>query len=332
MSTTRDPADRSGAVPTEPADPTFAADEGQVLERTLAPGLLRWTLSNPRKRNALSPAMLAWLGRRADELRGEVVVLDGAGEPSFCAGFDLDALPAGPALRDMPRAPAQAVPEDMSCAPSQAVPEDMSCSPPQAVPEDMSCAPSQAVPEDMSESAAPDAPLFAATAALRRADATFIAVLHGPVFGAGVELACSCDLRLARDDTRFTIPAARLGVVYHPAGVDLLQRVLGLVVTQRLLLLGDTVGADDLLRAGGVHGVHPGDELAGAVRELAGRLLAGAPASLRAHRDRLRALIAGATPDPAAHEAARRDAYHSEDYREGRAAARERRPPRFTGR
>ena len=308
MSTTRDPADRSGAVPTEPADPTFAADEGQVLERTLAPGLLRWTLSNPRKRNALSPAMLAWLGRRADELRGEVVVLDGAGEPSFCAGFDLDALPAGPALRDMPRAPAQAVPEDMSCAPSQAV------------------------PEDMSESAAPDAPLFAATAALRRADATFIAVLHGPVFGAGVELACSCDLRLARDDTRFTIPAARLGVVYHPAGVDLLQRVLGLVVTQRLLLLGDTVGADDLLRAGGVHGVHPGDELAGAVRGLAGRLLAGAPASLRAHRDRLRALIAGATPDPAAHEAARRDAYHSEDYREGRAAARERRPPRFTGR
>ena len=178
-----------------------------VDEQTLAPGLLRWTLSHPAKRNALSPDMLAWLQRRAAALAGEVVLLSGAGEPSFCAGFDLDALPEDPVAKDM--------------------------------------------------SEAPDAALIAATAALRRADATFVAVLHGPVFGAGVELACCCDLRLARDDTRFTVPAARLGVVYHPAGVDLLERCLGLALTQRLLLLGDTLDAAELLRAGGLHGVHP---------------------------------------------------------------------------
>jgi enoyl-CoA hydratase/carnithine racemase len=250
-----------------------------VHEQTLAPGLLRWTLSHPAKRNALSPDMLAWLQRRAAALAGEVVLLSGEG-PSFCAGFDLDALPEDPVAKDM--------------------------------------------------SEAPDAALVAATAALRRADATFVAVLHGPIFGAGVELACCCDLRLARDDTRFTVPAARLGVVYHPAGVDLLQRCLGLALTQRLLLLGDTLDAADLLRTGGVHGVYPAAELAGAADRAIERLMAGAPASLRAHRDRLRGQDPGA--DPGSYEAARRAAYHSEDYREGRAAARERRPARFTGR
>ena len=50
-----------------------------VDEQTLAPGLLRWTLSHPAKRNALSPDMLAWLQRRAGALAGEVVLLSGAG-------------------------------------------------------------------------------------------------------------------------------------------------------------------------------------------------------------------------------------------------------------
>lgn len=257
---------------------------GRVREHQLAPGLLRWTLANPRKRNALTPDMLAWLRRRADELRGEVVVLCGDGDASFCAGFDLDALPGGH------------------------------------------------VPEDMSEP--PDAPLFHATAALRSADATTIAVLHGPVFGAGVELACSCDFLVARNDTRFVIPAARLGVVYHREGVALLQRSFGAALARRLLLVGDPVSADEALTAGCLHSVHKPAELDGAALALADKLRSGAPRSLRAHRERLRALTHGAPLSPeqdAAYDDARQGAYRSDDHREGRAATRERRAPRFTG-
>lgn len=250
--------------------------DATVQETVLAPGLLRWTLAHPRKRNALTPGMLAWLARRVDELAGEVVLITGEGD-SFCAGFDLDALP------------------------------------------------------DVLADDTPDDPLLRMTSKLRRADATFIAVLHGHVYGAGVELACSCDLRIARDDTRFTIPAARLGIVYHAEGVALIHHVLGHAVTQRLLLLGETVPADELLRAGGVHAVHGASDLFEAAAAAATRLRAGAPASLRAHRDRLRGLIAGAAPDPA-YDSARRAAFASDDHREGRNAARERRPPRFTGR
>jgi len=261
------------------------AQVGCVHEQQLAPGLLRWTLSNPRKRNALSPDMLAWLERRAGELRGEVVLLTGEGEASFCAGFDLDALPEHNVLTDT--------------------------------------------------ATAPDAPLFTATAALRQADATLIAVLHGPVFGAGVELACSCDLRLAAQGTRFVIPAARLGVVYHPEGLALLHRCFGPALTSRLLLLGDSIDAHEALRAGCLHAVHPAEALDTAAMTAAERLRSGAPRSLRAHRDRLRALTTGrgfTAEMQAAYEAARRSAYTSADHQEGRAATRERRPPRFTGR
>ena len=260
------------------------SDDATVHEQQLAPGLLRWTLRNPRKRNALSLGMLEWIRQRCGQLRGELVLLDGDGPTNFCAGFDLDALPSSNVLTDM--------------------------------------------------SQVPDAPLIHATAALRRADATLVAVLHGPVYGAGVELACSCDLRLARDDTQFVIPAARLGVVYHPDGLALLQRCFGPALTARLLLLGDPVTADEALRVGCLHAVHAPDDLAPAALALAARLRAGAPLSLRAHRDRLRALTTGAALTPADHAAydlARQAAYTSADHREGRAATRERRPPRFTG-
>lgn len=253
-----------------------------IVETELAPGLLRWTLDHPDKRNALTPAMLAWILRRAGELRGEVVLLDAAPGPCFCAGFDLGALPEGQT--------------------------------------------------DTIE--APDEPLVLASLALQAADAVTIAVITGDVFGAGVELVAACDLRFAAPTVRFTVPAARLGVVYHPRGVALFHRVFGPALARRLLLAGESVAADEALRAGALAGVHPGETLQQAARDLADRLRQGAPLALRAHRDLLRALDrGGATPaELAGYDLARRVAYASDDHREGRAAARERRPPRFSGR
>lgn len=253
-----------------------------ILETTLAPGLLRWTIDHPDKRNAVSPAMLHWLRARAGELRGEVVLLDAAPGPCFCAGYDLDSLPEG----------------------------------------------------QVSGDTSPDDPLIRATAALQAADAVTIAVVTGDVFGAGVELIAACDLRFATPTVRFTVPAARLGVVYHAAGVALLRRVFGPALARRLLLAGESIAADEAHRAGALAGVHPGEALHQAARDLADRLRQGAPLALRAHRDLLRALDRGepTAAERAAYDDARRAAYTSDDYREGRAAARARRLPRFTGR
>lgn len=249
---------------------------GAIRESELAPGVLRWTLDNQPKRNALTPAMLAHLERRAGELRGEVVVLDAEG-PCFCAGFDFDALP-----------------------------------------------------ERQVSEATPDDPLIRASTALQAADAVTIAVIHGDTFGAGVELAAACDLRLAAPGVRFVLPAARLGVIYHPRGVHLLLRVFGPALARRLLLAADEVSADDVARAGGIAGLYPPAELLAAAVALAGRIHLGARHSVQAHRDLLRALERGGL-DPAveaAYALARRAAFSSDEFRERREAALARRSAR----
>ncbi len=60
-----------------------------IVEQTVEPGWLRWILTKPGRRNAVDPAMLAWIGERSRSLRGEVVVLTGDGDRAFCSGFDL---------------------------------------------------------------------------------------------------------------------------------------------------------------------------------------------------------------------------------------------------
>lgn len=92
---------------------------------------------------------------------------------------------------------------------------------------------------------APDLPLIRATAAMHEADATFVAVINGVVIGAGVELVSACDLRLARVGASLRIPAGRLGVVYHAAGLARIHAAFGPTVTRRLFLAGDEVAIAD---------------------------------------------------------------------------------------
>lgn len=257
-----------------------------LQEETVEPGIIRWTLTNPAKRNAIDPAALTYIANRSGRLHGEVVLVQGAPLPDasqsgvFCAGFDLEAL------------------------------------------------------RDADPGALPDLPLVRATEAMLDADATFIAVLNGLAIGAGVELASTCDFRIAQDDVRFRVPAGRIGVVYHAQGLRRFVSMFGADLTKRMVLLGEDIGAEAALAAGAVSQMVPPAELDNAALAMARRLRASAPLSLRGNRNLLRRLTKGpitpATLDH--HEMAREEAYSSADYGEGRAALREGRPPKFTGR
>ena len=245
-------------------DTTADAGPPWIREQTLAPGVLRWTLDNPHKRNAVHPAALAWIRERARALRGEVVLLTGAGTRAFSAGFDLSALP-----------------------------------------------------ETLSEAAAraglPDSPLIEACDAIEAADACFVAVLNGYVIGAGVELACACDLRVAREGVWFQVPAARLGVVYHARGLQRFRAVFGPGLTRRLMLLADRLSAEEVLAVGGLARLVESQETLDAVAcELAERLRGFSSQSTRGHREMLRCLERDAAPDGPTleeHERRRRAAY-----------------------
>jgi enoyl-CoA hydratase/carnithine racemase len=172
--------------------------------------------------------------------------------------------------------------------------------------------------------ATPDASLIEATEAMHRADATFVASVHGHAIGAGVELACTCDFRIASTSASFHVPAGRLCVVYHAGGLMQMHAVFGTMLTRRLVLAGQPVGAEQAERAGALHACVAPDRLDDAVEQLCTALHQQAAPSVRGNRALLRALDRRALPDDllAAHARARSQAYASPEHARARESVR----------
>ncbi len=154
-----------------------------------------------------------------------------------------------------------------------------------------------------------------------------IAAVDGPALGAGTQLAIFCDLRVATPQSRFGIPAARLGLVVDHATVERLARELGWSIARAMLVAAEQYDGAALHSAGAVHRLGGLDAALAWAREIATL----APLTITAHK---LALEASAPPpgDHAAVDAARLAAWRSEDAAEGRRAFLEKRPARFTGR
>jgi enoyl-CoA hydratase/carnithine racemase len=172
-----------------------------------------------------------------------------------------------------------------------------------------------------------------ALAALGGASKPAIAVISGICFGGGMEVAMYCDLRVASSDSRFRIPAGRLGLGYGYCGIELMARKLGVGPVADLLISARVIEGPEALRMGIVNSLFPADSF----REEAASYVAGigqnAPLTLRAVK---RALVELTRPeaerDVGAVDALVAACFASQDYREGQAAFRERRDPVFTGR
>lgn len=157
---------------------------------------------------------------------------------------------------------------------------------------------------------APDAPLGAAVAAIRRSRATFVAALDGVAVGAGVELASACDLRVARRGITFEVPTARLGVVYRAEGLALLHHVFGPALVRRMVLLGDRITVEEAAVGGAVDRLVDAPAFDAALAEIVIALRRARPTALRGNRDVLRALVTPAAPELVAeHEQLRTQAF-----------------------
>ena len=115
-----------------------------------------------------------------------------------------------------------------------------------------------------------------------------ICALNGDATSAGLELALACDVRLAAQGARFTLPETAQGLIPMAGGTQRLPRLVGRAHALRLLLLAEPIDAEEALRIGLVSAVFPPDDLIAQSEALAGRMASRGPIALRYAKEAVR--------------------------------------------
>jgi enoyl-CoA hydratase/carnithine racemase len=160
-----------------------------------------------------------------------------------------------------------------------------------------------------------------------------IARIRGFCLGGGLGIAMQADLRIAAHDSQFGIPAAKLGIAY---GFDMVRKLVSLVGpahARTLLFTGERIDAEEAQRIGLINRVVSDEDLSDVVLDLARTLAENAPLSLCAAKLAVNETVKSESErDVEAVNAAVMACFDSSDYREGRTAFMEKRPPKFLGR
>lgn len=115
-----------------------------------------------------------------------------------------------------------------------------------------------------------------------------IAAVNGAAIGAGCDLACMCDIRLAGESAKFAESFVKLGIVPGDGGAWLLPRIVGASRAAELTFTGDTIDAAEALACGLVSRVVADESLLGEAEKLARRIAANPPYAVRMSKRLLR--------------------------------------------
>ncbi|HEY2570445.1 MAG TPA: enoyl-CoA hydratase/isomerase family protein [Solirubrobacteraceae bacterium] len=259
--------------------------DGKLLLDEPAPGVVRLTISNPDKRNALDHPILDAIAATLGEISHARCLMITGAHGMFSAGYDIGEIPTEEFQERAERLVAH--------------------------------------------------PFTEAIDALERFPHPTLAMLPGHTIGGGLELALSCDLRVAKADIKLGMPPAKLGLVYSHTGLRRFIDAIGVPRTRELFLLGRHIDAATALQWGLVTRVAPEAQLESLALELAGEMAGNAPLSQTGNKRAIEALLAaeGALEPEIEEELIelRRASFASQDMQEGMRAFAERRPPRWTG-
>jgi E-phenylitaconyl-CoA hydratase len=164
-------------------------------------------------------------------------------------------------------------------------------------------------------------------------DTPIICAINGDAFGAGLELALACDIRLTSRNARFGLPEVRLGTLPGGGGTQRLPRLVSQSDAMKILLTGDRFDATEALRIGLVSDVLEPADLMPAALAMAKRIAQNAPLSVRAIKRLVRTGL-----DMPLDKAMQTEHYvfgllrNTEDRIEGRRAFQEKRAPVYRGR
>jgi len=272
----------TSAAPRELAD-------GKLLIDEPADGLIRLTISNPAKRNALDHPILdaisATLAELADASSGARCVLVTGAHGMFSAGYDIGEIPAAEFEQRAEKLVAH--------------------------------------------------PFTEAIDALEAFPYPTVAMLPGHTIGGGLELALSCDLRIALEGIKLGMPPAKLGLVYSHTGLRRFIDAIGVARTRELFLLGRYIDAPTALGWGLVNRVTAAERLVADTIEIATELAGNAPLAQTGNKRVIAELLSAESELPADIEAElielRQASFASQDMREGMRAFAEKRPARWRG-
>ena len=271
-----------------PTPPRELAD-GKLLIDEPAAGVVRLTISNPAKRNALDHPILDAITATLEELaapdsHARCVVVTGA-HGMFSAGYDIGEIPDEEFEERAERLVAH--------------------------------------------------PFTQAIDALQAFPHPTLAVLPGHTIGGGLELALSCDLRIAQAGIKLGMPPAKLGLVYSHTGLRRFLDAIGATRTRELFLLGRYIDAPTALSWGLVNRVADAQGLDAEALDVAAELAGNAPLAQTGNKRVIGELlrVEGELPADVEEELIelRRASFASQDLREGMRAFAEKRAPRWRG-
>jgi enoyl-CoA hydratase/carnithine racemase len=159
-----------------------------------------------------------------------------------------------------------------------------------------------------------------------------IAMIRGYCIGGGLGLAMCCDLRICSDNSKFAVPAAKLGLGYGYTGLRRLINVVGPSFAKEIFYTARQFDTEEARVMGLINRVVPGDKLEAYVKDYADTMAANAPLTIKA----VKYTVNEAMKDESVRNVKRtaemvEACFASKDFIEGRTAFMEKRKPAFTG-
>lgn len=160
-----------------------------------------------------------------------------------------------------------------------------------------------------------------------------IAMIKGYCLGGGLAVALAADMRFATEDSRFGVPAARLGIAYGFDGLRKLVSLVGPAMANEIMFTAQRIDAEEALRIGLINRIISTEALEETVRAIASGIGRNAPLSVNASKVTIKEILKDQNDrDMARLEEITKTCFDSADYKEGREAFMEKREPVFVGR
>jgi enoyl-CoA hydratase len=156
-----------------------------------------------------------------------------------------------------------------------------------------------------------------------------VAIVDGWAIGGGLAIAAACDFRVATPQASFGVPIARtLGNCLSMANLARVVAAFGVPRAKKLLLLGETIGAEEALACGFVTRLAEASELDAAAEALCTRLAQNAPVTMRVSKEGIRRVVNDSAPQG---EDLIRECYGSADFKAGVRAFLDKQRPAWSG-